>query len=67
MEQPQLLQVPQAAPAGRHLAVDCAIEATMLARSTAERPNQGHITDDVDHLTGNLSGVSIVPQPGMLG
>ena len=62
----QLLEIEQAAPARRHLAVDGRIEAAVLAAEAAERPHQRHIADDVDHLAvdgGGLVGEIVMQRP----
>ena len=50
MQQPQPLQVLQAAAARGQLAVDRAVEPAVLATDAAEGPDERHVADDVDHL-----------------
>ena len=54
---PQLLEIEQAAPARRHLAIDRGVEPAMLAAQAAERPHQRHVADDVDHLAVDRGGL----------
>ena len=57
VENAQLFEIEQAAPPRFHLAIDGGVEAAMLAQKAAERPNQRHIGDDVDHLAVDGRGL----------
>ena len=66
MQDAQLLEIEQAAPARVHLAVDGRVEAAMLAAEAAEGAHQRHVADDVDHLAvdrGGLVGEVVMQRP----
>ena len=66
VEDAQLFEIEQAAPARVHLAIDGGVEAAMLAGEAAERPHQRHIADDVDHFAvdrGGLVGEIVMQRP----
>ena len=56
MQQAQLLEIDQAAPPRRHLAVDRLVEAAPLAAEAVEGAHQRHVADDVDHLAVDRGG-----------
>ena len=53
----QPLQIPEAALARGHLAVDGAVEAAVLAAEAAIGAHQRHVADDVDHLAVDGRGL----------
>ena len=53
----QPLQIPEAALARGHLAVDGAVETAVLAAKPAIGAHQRHVADDVDHLAVDARGL----------
>ncbi len=63
MEQPDLLEIQQAAPPGPHVATNRLVEPGKFAAYAAECPDQRHVADDVDHLAvdgGGLVGIVVM-------
>jgi hypothetical protein len=50
VEQPQLLEIAQAATAGVEFPLDGSVEAVVFVAETAESTDQRQVADDVDHL-----------------
>ena len=66
MQQAQLLQIKEAASPRGHLPVDRSVEPPVLATEPAERPDQRHISNHVDHFTvhrGSAVGEFVVQRP----
>ena len=66
MKDPELFEIEQAAPAGRHFAVHGGVKAAMFAQEAAERAHQRHIADNVDHFAvdgGGFAGEIVMQRP----